>query len=244
MINPKFEIERLRRTLIWKGLDDREATEVSNLAADDIAQAISDLALNAMAEAIQFGERLGIENWSQQITIINTGDSISIGTDTGKTDFSWPSINMLPHLLKNAKTAKDGSRYKIIPIGKSSRTKTSSADVAIDLQQAQTVARDALKNNKIRTSNGDPLQSSALFSGLAQAKQFMTNRKKMQHVPQANNPTQEFRTATSKQNPATQWVIPPKDRDMTVILADINRALETNILNTINSIVSQYEELA
>lgn len=244
MINPKFEVERLRQTLVWKGLDDREATEVSNLAAGDIAEAISELALNAMVEAIQMGEQLGIEDFGEQITVINDGNTVSIGTDSGKTDFSWPSINMLPHLLKNAKIAKDGSRYKVIPMNNKKRTATSSAGVAVDMQAAQTVARDALKGNKMGAQSGDPLQSSALFSGLAQAKEFMANKRRVRESQVKNAPATEFRVASSKQNPATMWVSPPRDRDMTVILADINRNLETSIMNVVSSIVKQYEELA
>lgn len=243
MINPKFEVERLKRTLVWKGLDDREAEHLGNLAADDMANAISELALGAMAEAIQIGEQLGIENFSEMLQVVNTGNSVAIGTDSGKTDFSWPSINMLPHLLKNAKTAKDGSRYKVIPMKPKRRT-LSSGDVAVDMAQAQTVARDALKNNKRGASDGDPLQSSALFSGLAQAKEFMANKRKLREDSTASGETTEFRVASSKQNPATQWVVPPKDRDMTVYLADINRNLDSRIQATVNEIVKQYEELA
>lgn len=242
MINPKFEVERLKRTLIWKGLDDREADYLSNLASDDMTTAISELTLEAMAEAIQIGEQLGIENFSEMLQVVNTGDSVSIGTDSGKTDFSWPAINMLPHLLKNAKTAKDGSRYKVIPMKPKRRT-LSSGDVAVDMAAAQQVARDALKNKK-GTSNGDPLQASNLFSGLAQAKDFMANKRKLREERTESGETTEFRTASSKHNPATQWVVPPKDRDMTVFLADINRNLESKIQQIVMDIVKQYEELA
>jgi len=243
MINPKFEVERLKRTLVWKGLDHQEAEMLSNLAADDMANAISEFALEAMAEAIQIGEQLGIENFSEMLTVVNTGDSVSIATDSGKTDFSWPAINMLPHLLKNAKTAKDGSQYKVIPMKPKRRT-LSSGDVAVDMAAAQVVARDALRNNKKGASNGDPLQSSALFSGLAQAKEFMANKRKLREERTESGETTEFRTASSKQNPATQWVVPPKDRDMTVFLADINRNLDTKIQQMVVDVVRQYEELA
>src|ERR1700677_3985521 len=127
MINPKFEIERLKQTLKWKGLDDREADDISNLAAADVAEAISELTLNAMAEAIQLGEQLGIPDFSEQIRAVNTGNTVAILTDSGKTDFSWPAIEMLPHLLKNADIAKDGSRYKVIPIKPKSKIGMSSA---------------------------------------------------------------------------------------------------------------------
>jgi len=243
MINPKFEIERLRNTLKWKGLDDREAAEVSNLAAADIAEAISELTLNAMAEAIQIGDQLGIQDFSDQIRAVNTGNTVAILTDSGQTNFSWPAIEMLPHLLKNAKVSKDGTRYKVIPIKPKVSVGMSSADAAIDIQRAQVIAKDALKNKGAPTQ-GDPLQSSNLFSGLAQAKDFIANKKKIkeQHDKSVGgNPT--YRTATDKQNPSTQWVIPAKDRDVTMLLNDINRQLEMNIQSTVVDIVRQYEDL-
>ena len=246
MINPKFEIDRLKQTLIWKGLDPRHAETVSNLAASDIAEAISELTLNAIAEATQIGENLGIDDFASQIRAISTGNTVMIVTDSGKTDFSTPSVHMLPHLLKNAKVAKDGSLYKVIPIrGKKNSPKgMSSADAAIDMQQAQSIARASLKNKTVVTS-GDPLQSSHLFSGLAQAKDFIASKKKVKQEASAT-PTgpQEFRTATSKQDSNTSWVLPPKERDMTIVLTDINRQLERDIVTTVTSIVRQYEELA
>ena len=242
MINPKFEIERLRNTLKWKGLDDREATEVSNLAAADMAEAISELTLNAMAEAISLGEQLGIQDFADQIRAVNTGNTVAILTDSGQTNFSWPAIEMLPHLLKNAKIAKDGSRYKVIPIKPKVSVGMSSADAAIDVQRAQGIARDALKNKGAINGN-DPLQTPNLFSGIAQAKEFIANKKKIkeQHSERSGNPV--YRTASDKQDPATKWVIPAKDRDLTMLLTDINRQLELNIQSTVKDIVKQYEEL-
>jgi hypothetical protein len=41
---------------------------------------------------------------------------------TPNSEVEIPEKQMLPHLLKNAKVAKDGSRYKVIPIGKKSNS--------------------------------------------------------------------------------------------------------------------------
>jgi hypothetical protein len=153
---------------------------------------------------------------------------------------------MLPHLLKNAKRAKDGTLYKVIPM----RNKNSSKQIR-NIFESQREQQEAQREvvTKIQQSKGtgaDPLNPSTMFSGLAAAKDFIARKKEMQAAIEKNNETgpKEFRTATSKQNPSEMWVLPAKERDMHTVLVDINRRLEDDIQLTVQSIVRQYEEIA
>jgi len=51
-----------------------------------------------------------------------------------------------------------------------------------------------------------------------------------------------FRTATSKQNRASQWVIPAKEKDFTQDLSDINGALEDQSREIIERVIVSYSE--
>lgn len=245
MINARFEVDRLRQTLTFKGLSDQEANHLSNLAAQDIAVAITELLTAALDEAVTLGNDLGIEDFSDQIRAVQTGSTYQIITDSGRTDFTEDARPMLKHLLKNPKRAKDGSLYKVIPMRNRSSKKqiTSIYEAQREQQAAQQAAREALKTGM--GTGVDPLSGQAMFSGLAAARDFVARKKQMQDLMNKNNDAgpKEFRTASSKQDPSTAWVIPAKQRDMTQVLVDLNRRLESDIQSTVQSIVRQYEEL-
>jgi len=52
----------------------------------------------------------------------------------------------------------------------------------------------------------------------------------------------KFRTATSKQDPTTQWVKPGKDNDFSEELRNINKELESTMERVIQDIIRSYEE--
>lgn len=245
MINPRFEVDRLRQTLIFKGLEDRDANHISELAAQDISVAITELVVGALSQAAEMGSELGIDDFSSQIRAVQVGSTFQILTDSGRTDWSVGDFQMLPHLLKNAKRAKDGTLYKVIPMRNknSSKQVTSIFESQRNQQEAQKIAADHIKTGA--GTNVDPLSGPAMFSGLAAAKDFIARKNQIQKMQEANNKAgpKEFRTATSKQSASESWVIPAKERDMTQVLVDLNRQLETDIQTTVQSIVRQYEEI-
>lgn len=55
--------------------------------------------------------------------------------------------------------------------------------------------------------------------------------------------SQIFRTATSKQDPHTQWVQPAKDKDFTDDVKDINHDLQQTLDDSIRDIIRDYMEL-
>lgn len=236
MINPDFEIDRFRHNLLFNGYDQRDAAVIVNNAHDDVNNAISELVVDAISEATNTAENLGIRDFSQQVKAVKSGGTYIITTESGRTDFSTEEKQMLYSLLKNAKRAKDGSLYKRIPIKKSGLKNI--FDAQIDMAEKRKAMMDSVK--KEIAAGESTIRSAGTFSGLSAAKQFIDRKQQLQR--QSNDGEVEFRTASSKQNPSTIWVQPPKEKDMTMILMEINRKLEDNIQQTVVSIIKSYEE--
>ncbi len=245
MINAGAEVNRLRQTLLFKGYSDQQADHLASLASQDISVAITELLTGAISEAVRLGDDLGVDDFASQIRAVQVGSTFQIVTDSGRTDFTEDARPMLQHLLKNPKHAKDGSLYKVIPMRNRNSQKQvmSIFEAQRNQQEAQKEALAAMKTNA--GTGVDPLSPSVMFSGLAAAKDFVARKKQMQDLMNKNNEAgpKEFRTASSKQNASTAWVIPAKQRDMTQVLVDLNRQLESDIQSTVQSIVRQYEEM-
>ena len=250
MINPDFEVERLKRTLVFKGLTEDEASEIGQYASEDINTAISDLVDQALATAAEIGISMGADEFVEQLTLVPYGGFFKVSTSSGKTDFSLPPFPMLPKLLKNAETAEDGSQYKVIPIGgKSSggkKRRLTLFDVQQDINRQQQVEREQRKREMDEARKLSFTGNARIFSGLQKAQQFMARKRgesAMQEQEAKTETSVEFRTASSKQNPSVDWVLPGKDLNMTMILEDLNMQLENNVQSTVMSIVKGYEEL-
>lgn len=254
MVDPEFELQRLKRTMSIKGFLDEEISYVVDLARQDIETAIDNLVSNAVQAAADAGMSKDAYDFVEQLEIKRTQGNVEIATTSGQTDFSLPPFPMLPNLLKNAKTAKDGSKYKVIPVGgnssgpKPSRRLTSYSslsDVQQEINQQRQAEREsrrlALKEARELTFTG---QSAGVFSGLQKARQFLKNRQveeQQEEIKPKGQDEVQFRTASSKQNPAQDWVLPAVDRDMSKILSEINRQLDADIHSTVLNIVRQYE---
>lgn len=140
-------------------------------------------------------------------------DAFIIDTESGMTDFTEPPLPMLDKLLRNAKPLKDGSGvYKVIPVGKPS---------------------------------GKPKQP--MHSNIFDAQKAIAAERYEHAIAQYNNVAPKaskvnFRTATSKQNRATQWVMPEKPKDFTEDLAEINSMLAGEYDDLVMGIIRSYEE--
>jgi hypothetical protein len=55
--------------------------------------------------------------------------------------------------------------------------------------------------------------------------------------------SQIFKTATSKQDPNTQWVQPAKEKDFTSEVKEINQGLQNSLDDSIRDIITEYMEL-
>ena len=124
MIDPIVEVDRLKHSLRLAGLSTEEIDDIGTLASQEIDDAIFELTQNYLNHARDIVASLGGQQLANELVSIKRGAQFIITTESGVTDFSTPPFPMLPHLLKNPKTANDGSTYKIIPISPGPKQKT------------------------------------------------------------------------------------------------------------------------
>lgn len=242
MINADFELNQLRWTLKETYLDE-EVDFIVDQASQNVNEVILDVVANAVAEAVSYAELYNIDDFIKEMNVVDTGSSFQITTTSGRTDFSVPAIEMLPHLLKSANISKDGTRYKVIPIQEKSGItgSTNSADMLKQQQAAITQARDSLKQNK---ANGTSARASSMASDFrnALARNMAAQRSATTKTPSKGTGPVQFRTATSLQDPKTKWVLPKKDMDMTHFLWDLNHQMQATIDESVMMIIKSYRE--
>jgi len=243
MINIDFELDRLRNDLKWNGVDMATTDNIVNLARQDVHDAINDIVDNAMLEAAQIGEAMGADDFVGQLQVMRENGTYHLRTLSGKTDFSEPPFPMLPKLLKNAETSKDGVRYKRIPIA--DRTRQAAATNIFDMRARANQERrqevQARKQERDNARKSGSFRGTTPITGLSKAKAYLESRRQGNaNIPKG---AVTFRTATSNQDPETQWVRPGKDKDMTGVLRDINDRIDQDIEAATMDIINQYKEL-
>ncbi len=212
MVNIFLELERLKSTLRAQGIEDEYVDVIVAKANDEISMAIRDRLDSAMELAVQSGVEKDSADFINQLR--PRPDAFMLETESGITDFSDPPFPMLDKLLsKNAKPMKDGSGvYKVIPVGKPNEG--SKRPVHTNIFDAQKA-----------------ITAERYEAALAQYNRVKPKGSKV-----------EFRTATSKQNRATQWVLPAKEKDFTEDLAEINNMLSNDYDDLVLGIIRSYEE--
>lgn len=212
MVNIFLELEKLKSTLRGKGMEDQFVEDVAAKAETEISLAIRDRLDEAMELAVQSGVQKDSADFINDLR--PRPDAFTIETASGLTDFSDPPMPMLDKLLaKGAKPMKDGSGvYKVIPVGAPSK------------QPKPTIASNIFDAQKA-------ISAERYESAVSQYNKVVPKDSKV-----------NFRTATSKQNRQTQWVLPEKKKDFTEDLADINNMLSTDYDEIVMGIIRSYEE--
>lgn len=212
MVSIFLELERLKATLRNKGMEEDFISTIVNKAETDINNQLMIQMDSAMDNAVQSGVQ------KDSVDFINdlrpAPGAFQLETASGNTDFSEPPKPMLDYLLaKGAKPMNDGSGvYKIIPVG--APTKQPKPAIATNIFDAQkSIAAERYSN------------------AIAQYNKVKPKGSKV-----------EFRTATSKQDRNTQWVLPGKDKDFTEDLKQINQLLDNSHDDIVMSIIRSYEE--
>jgi hypothetical protein len=193
-------------------------------AKEEINEIIQSLVEEAVTKVVDQAENKDASEFLKQIKLdTGTGD-IQITTDSGMLDFSRPELPMLPWLLKNAKTSADGSQYKVIPIGKKDQNQQK---MIKDVKRGLKAVRENTSMEDIASNIASSFNSGAslISSGVE---------------PSLKTGEQEFRTASSKQNPGTSWVRPPKDMDLTSIVLEVNAHLRSEIQIVVDRVVYKY----
>jgi len=245
MLDPNAEIARLRQRLRFKNLSDKAIDDICDEAAIEISRTTSDLLADAMSEAVAAGQEVKSTDFIEQIRAVRMGSSYQVTTDSGNTDFSESPFPMLPSLLKNAKVAKDGSLYKVIPI-KQKNSDTSNARVGKTTEAAMqniNTARAAGKKERDNTarvhSSPNAMKGMDTVAAMQEINKFRNNQTKEKSL----EPTINFRVASSKQDPNTQWVNPGRKVDMTGTLNNINNNLQDSIDRAIDEVIRRFEDL-
>jgi hypothetical protein len=240
MINPDLEINRLRTILSNRQLPNDMIEDICRDTTINISTSIETILNNAIDECILYAQSIGANDFVNTMHVSYDGNSYSIGTTTGKTDFSKERVEMLPHLLKNAKVAQDGSKYRIIPIkDKENQVPTSIFDSMIDRQmQTQQQRSDLMQQRRDRWNNinsGARQTVSIINQDLDMTSRLLNQNQK------TNTTTNNFKTASSKQDPHEKWVIGKQDRDMTSFLMDVNNRINNDISSIISNIIYEVE---
>lgn len=207
-----LEIERLRNVLRSKGLDEQTIASIVQKAEVEISNALRARLNEAMELAIQSGVQKGSADFINELR--PREDAFILDTESGITDFSDPPFPMLDRLLASgAKPLKDGSGvYKVIPVGGNSIKPKQKIHTNI-FDAQRAISAERYENAVSQYNKIAPQQSKA-----------------------------NFKTATSKQNRDSQWVMPAKEKDFSEDLAEINSMLHADHDSIIMDIIKNYED--
>lgn len=207
--NLTLEIFRFKMRLVDAGLDISEAER----ATDELKKKLQRIIQSAMNDGMDKAVMAGVEKRASDfIAELKPDDErFEITTASGRKDFSIDPFSMKANLLKNAKVSKQGTRYKVIPIGKESTNKPS----FLNLDQVNRAAAQKLKRD-------------------------LEDRRAKVGVKNMSAKDQEFRTVTDKQ-PATMWQHPGFKRDMTDDLANINDNIKRSIEEQVKALMAEIE---
>lgn len=250
MIDPNMEIRRLRTNLLMRRLPENVIDEVTELATKEISQAISEVISGGLEQAIAEGERVNATDFVAQLRAINVGSYFQVTTDSGQMDFSEPPWPMLPSLLKNAKTAKDGSRYKVIPIKEKTPSKpkrTSPNRTSIEAMRTLDQARREGAQGRQARQHGERRGTMSIFEDAKALTGYYNNNKPAERkevdTRRDEGTTTKFRTASSKQDPAQDWVNPGRKIDMSETIRRINMDMQSEISTRVMQVIDKYDQM-
>lgn len=220
-------LSNLRFQLSSMNLSRDEVDNFIYKAKQEIEEEVQYLVENAVNKVVSYAGDINAEEFLKQIKLDSGSGDIQITTDSGMLDFSRPEQHILPWLLKNGETAKDGSTYKVIPIGKKDSEQKTTKDVQRGLKAIRkTTSMEDIANNIASSFNGNATTISQWTE------------------PAVQTGKQEFRTASSKQDSGSSWVRPPKDMDVTSIVLEVNAHLRSDIQLVVDRIIRKYIEEA
>lgn len=240
-MSPDAELNRLRFSLYHSGWEQGEIDQIADDASRDINELILDVVENAVAEAVDYAQDLGAEEFIEQIDIQESNGYYKITTLTGVTDFSIPEKQMLEDLIKDApENPNTGNKNKVIPVGgRKAKVHGDIFSVMQDRQRKIQEARQSLVENSLDKRSARATQMASQFRSILQRN--MPARRKDTPIKE-RSPAPNFRTASSKQNPAESWVIPAKDMDMTGFLMELNHRIVTTLDSAVVQLIESYVE--
>jgi len=241
MTTPDSELYRLRGSLYGSGWEMDEIEQILDQASRDINEIVLDVVENAVAEAIDYAQELGIEEFITDVDVKDHGGYFEIGTISGITDFSTPSREMLPDLLKGApENPNTGNKTKVIPVGKSSEKMHGDIfSVMREREKKIQETRSSIIDKNINNRSAKATQVAHQFRSVIQ-RNLASKRADTQ--PRVVQGKQEFRTASSTQDPSESWVYPARELNMTGFLMDLNSRIKDTLQSSVEELINSYIE--
>lgn len=212
MISITLELEALRAHLSARDVSAEDIDTIVSDAEQEIHGALQDKLNEGLELAVQSGVQKDSAEFINDLR--PRPDAFIIDTSSGDVDFSDPPFPMLDRLLTgNVKPMKDGSGvYKVVPVGAPSNKPRPPIHTNIFDAQKAIMAQ---RNEA----------ASARYRDIA---------------PKGTKA--QFRTATSKQDRNSQWVLPAKEKNFSDDLQGINEMLRAEYDSTILDIIHSYME--
>ena len=262
MINIDQELERVRFIMIDDNIIPmHEVDNVIREAANNINEEILTIVSQAIAEISDYAIDIGAEDFITDMNVEESGVGWQISTLSGKTDYSTQPVQMLPKFLEGAQTSESGSLYKVIPVGKKSEKNnynSRSNDIYSALKRQQQKIDTARSEIQRRNMSGNSERANMLadsFRDMLTAQMDRNTKSLMDSIRSKNEQREqrqsdrqvEYKTASSNQDPTTDWVIPGKDLDMTFKIMEVNNELAQQQTDAAFSIIegleSEYRQL-
>jgi hypothetical protein len=221
------ELARLSRSLFDSGIEVNSVYSIMSEAESAINSAIDELVLQSLEEAIAYAEDSNVPEFAEDVMIVDRFGIKQLESRSGDFFYSKSEIKNLNNLIKNGKVSKDGSKYKVIPVGK--KTIRSSFDDMKARQNIQSETRAAMLSDSMNKRIGSISES-------------MSNsiRDKIRSLKASASKEADFKTASSKQDENSSWVIPARDADLNQYVNNLNQELEVAIESVIMSVVDSF----
>jgi len=220
------KIEQLRFRLISSGVDVATADDIIETALSRIKDRVVSSIEAGVNLAFESSSNLKARGFEKDIRVSYGHRGLEIESARGGLDYSTPPFPMLDRLLAKGKTAKDGSLYRVIPLGSSSKETVVNVDTSESVSQAKEVtARRSLTDMSRQIANA-----------------FNTGTKVVsKEIISKNSSQPNFKTASSKQDRSTQWVIPAREADLTPAISDINAMIAADMERAVDDVLADME---
>lgn len=182
--------ERLGLSSGFSSFYDHDKSDLLKDAYERILEAVAELVQYALETAI-LGAQSALGSRAEEYILglkVNNDLTIGISEDAAHLEYGYPSYEMLPDIATGSKSkiAEDGSRYAVIPLGKS---KGSNIQAAISMKTSELLKSDWMSSS----------QTSAMQ--MAETMKISKNS-----IP--SKEPHSFATASTKQNTSQSWVNP------------------------------------
>ena len=230
-------VNRLRVELISSGFTSSETDEIIKGLNHEIAAQVEDLVIDAIEDAMNIASNIGAEEFIEDVMVDMLGYNYRLTTQSGKTDYSTPPIDMKSHLLEKAKVSKTGKRYRQIPL-----QDNNPVNDLFDIQAKQAFEQVSERRKKAAARK---IGSEVFSEGdiAKTANEMVDARKRFYEMKEAKKLRGETKIRTvSDDSPEDSWIIPARDLDMTMSLNEINRQLAASTDMVIRNTVNFYAE--